>query len=632
MKAFPLLALSAFLFLVPAASANTIPETAIFEAERIDDTGVGVGDEEGLVVLRIETPGLPKLAAWSRSASGILGSQMPLSYTSNAEMPRNISIDPSGNTFLSWGVATSGANGEYASRPANGNFSAASTYVSPACQRFQSVSAKPSGGFLIACSATQGSAPLDDTLLLSGIPNYSSSAFEPEVQAQAATDDNFIQPLTDVAPDGTMAVAWGTTRENPPGTFLSRIRAVVSDDGNWAGSATTNLSFISSATAYVSGARMVALQGGQAAVLWVEGNTADPSYGRLYLRLVGPLGAVGSPIPVSVKPTSGYSLVRSGDELLLAWAESDGGMGDPITTKVASYNPDTGLSPSTTLESGAPFYPGQLQGNSRGDIILPRGNGESLSAWVRPAGSSSFSAPQTIVNYAGTLTPDQWLQDTSIALDEEGNVFASWVLADNAGSNADKAYWGGLDFTGPRIESFLAPVFLLADEEGAFSVVATDTSGTEEVLWDFGDGQTATGSSVSHAYNDPGTYTVRVQATDRAGRSSEQTAEVRVAYPEQSLQVSKTSAKVVRKNIMVISKGMASSSGKVQQIVRRGKKTLCKTKKTTEGRFTLSCSLGSQARKTLRNKNLLLRVQVRFEPNKGESIVRSKKLIVRKRR
>jgi PKD repeat protein len=37
--------------------------------------------------------------------------------------------------------------------------------------------------------------------------------------------------------------------------------------------------------------------------------------------------------------------------------------------------------------------------------------------------------------------------------------------------------------------------------------------------WDFGDGAGADGASVSHTYNNPGTYTVKVTATDAVGNA-----------------------------------------------------------------------------------------------------------------
>src|SRR5262249_42997232 len=51
-----------------------------------------------------------------------------------------------------------------------------------------------------------------------------------------------------------------------------------------------------------------------------------------------------------------------------------------------------------------------------------------------------------------------------------------------------------------------------------FVANATDADGDAlSVVWDFGDGQTATGAAVSHAYTRTGQFSASVKATDPAG-------------------------------------------------------------------------------------------------------------------
>ncbi len=71
----------------------------------------------------------------------------------------------------------------------------------------------------------------------------------------------------------------------------------------------------------------------------------------------------------------------------------------------------------------------------------------------------------------------------------------------------------------------------------AFHGVASDPDAGDVLTtsWDFGDGLTATGSSVTHAFAVPGTYTVTFRVADRAGLSATATRVVNVRVPQGSV-------------------------------------------------------------------------------------------------
>ncbi len=75
-----------------------------------------------------------------------------------------------------------------------------------------------------------------------------------------------------------------------------------------------------------------------------------------------------------------------------------------------------------------------------------------------------------------------------------------------------------------------------------------DGSSVREFSWSFGDGTRATGDAVSHAYKNPGTYTVRLLVTTDSGQTAEDTTEIRVfgtvnmlvidsSFPEEQLRL-----------------------------------------------------------------------------------------------
>lgn len=73
---------------------------------------------------------------------------------------------------------------------------------------------------------------------------------------------------------------------------------------------------------------------------------------------------------------------------------------------------------------------------------------------------------------------------------------------------------------------------LYATTSTSFSASSTDPLGLNlGYSWDFGDGHTATGASVSHTYNSAGNFTLRVTATNTASQSSTATQQLTVLTP-----------------------------------------------------------------------------------------------------
>jgi uncharacterized repeat protein (TIGR01451 family) len=123
--------------------------------------------------------------------------------------------------------------------------------------------------------------------------------------------------------------------------------------------------------------------------------------------------------------------------------------------------------------------------------------------------------------YTGTVTG--WLSavlpctaGVSIVNDDYGIVGSTEGVIGPAGSV--------VSFT--VLEPTLSPAFTqsLTEVKPAETVTFTDTSATdgtgiEARAWDFGDGETATGPTVSHSYDTPGAYTVTLTITDACGFS-----------------------------------------------------------------------------------------------------------------
>lgn len=91
----------------------------------------------------------------------------------------------------------------------------------------------------------------------------------------------------------------------------------------------------------------------------------------------------------------------------------------------------------------------------------------------------------------------------------------------------------------PVIDATVSPRSGLAPLTVDFSASADDPEGDEPITlqWSFGDGETADTADVSHIYQDPGTYTARVTATDARGAAATDSFQITVAAPPLVCQV-----------------------------------------------------------------------------------------------
>ena len=127
------------------------------------------------------------------------------------------------------------------------------------------------------------------------------------------------------------------------------------------------------------------------------------------------------------------------------------------------------------------------------------------------AGGQPFGAPIDLVS--GADTPSS----ARLAGDGLGGLLATWTQADGANRRAFARLY---DDAPPTLSNVATPAALNAGQAGPFSATATDTWTGATPVWDFGDGQTATGAQVSHSYASGGSFTVSVVARDAAGNVS----------------------------------------------------------------------------------------------------------------
>jgi len=135
--------------------------------------------------------------------------------------------------------------------------------------------------------------------------------------------------------------------------------------------------------------------------------------------------------------------------------------------------------------------------------------GTQVQVTSRPPGAGqAFGAVSTISSADPSLSP-------AIAFDGEGNAIAVWEHDTPSPAGALIQY-AGLDAAPPAIQAVSAPNGVVG-RPVLFSASVFDRWSAATVTWSFGDGGTANGAAVSHAYTRPGTYGVTITAVDGAG-------------------------------------------------------------------------------------------------------------------
>ena len=124
--------------------------------------------------------------------------------------------------------------------------------------------------------------------------------------------------------------------------------------------------------------------------------------------------------------------------------------------------------------------------------------------------------------------PSDLLVTPRLAADAHGNATAAWsrsspseFVVEVTHYDASPPVFGAIDV--PATGAAGAAVPMSAAGSDAFSPVSTS--------WSFGDGSSADGGQVSHAYAAPGRYEVQVTLTDGAGNTASATRAVDVAAP-----------------------------------------------------------------------------------------------------
>lgn len=490
---------------LPGASAEfrAVDPEEIAQDLRIDEASVYVSPiGEQIVIWKVQDGPERPLAARSRSGAGF-GAVDQLSLTANAGLPRLV-FNQQGKAYAIWPIHTTGAPAESSTRPPGGTFGPA--LPAGGCNAGISAATSPGGKLALACFTYRTTSP-----------NY-QFGFGFADQVQSLVPSNFSvgyaydprSTQTAWGKDGTLAIA--LYQEATIGT--EEVRVMVRDPSG----SSTPTELVKSATsplwAYLAG--LAVFPNGTAAVAYSHGMLGTNGAAKLNLRAPG-----SAPFEVDLPGEYPGGLQVDNSGTLHLYTSADGGDFIPeysaLTVNAAGVlstpipiplpNPDSYLSQFLVHPDGSEI------------AIFVDGSDNSVWARRRAAGSSSFGSAIKVVG-GGARSP-------MAALTSSDDVLVVWTR--EAGADDDRVLVGGLDAGTPPVLSVeQPPTEVVAKVPVRFAASAKDSMGIRSITWKYGDGSSAAGGVVSHAFARAGQYEVVVTATDRAGNSTSKRHTVKV--------------------------------------------------------------------------------------------------------
>jgi hypothetical protein len=364
---------------------------------------------------------------------------------------------------------------------------------------------------------------------------------------------------------GTAVATW---LENPASMSIARVRAAVrpGPSGDFGG-ATTISDFGDGPAPTITGLRAAVGDGGHATVAWAR-DTLTPNIIVLEANERAPGGnfsATGTPLSPAVAPDlssePAVAVDRSGRSTVL-WTRSgqiryaEHGQGEPF------WSTEQRVSAAAVTESQP-----AVGAAATGAVIAAWAAGGSIATAARPSGGGAFAGFRTLSgpamntslplvavgrdgdaliswslgdgkaiptvqrNANGTFGPvltavtaanqppgesHSYFQP-SIGIDDEGNGVAAWTRTANRNATD---FWqfqtASFDAAAPALTSSVPPGGKVGAPIG-MAAAASDRVSPVAIHWAFGDGSTASGGAVSHAFGSAGAFNVTVTASDVAG-------------------------------------------------------------------------------------------------------------------
>ncbi len=529
------LALTASALLVPGAHATP---TWIDDSELLGSAATTVfpsqvtflPDGTAVALWSVPSEGHTVLKASTRAPGGDWTTSAPLSDTGLDTSGAHLAVAPDGRVVAAWSSydsATTNSTIFVAEKAADGGWTMPTPVSDGASQAVNArVTIAPSGDATVVWER-RGSFRIQAQTRVAEGPWWSPGATVNISTAGSAAQS----PDVAVDPTGRVVAVWEKIAGTGPGIWKIE-SAVKPPAGAWGPPQDVSVPGSFSA----SQAHVVVDGSGLATAIWQQ-DTSTTSRIQTSTRTISATSPWSVPLDLSDLTQYGRAAQLAADadgNVTAVWAENTS-TDFPTSTYLirTSTRTASGWSTAATLGSGV----GTASYPSDGPSVAVSPTGAAVASWIeRASTSTALSAVEAAARTAGgpwgtptTLSAhDAFSGSTRVGIDADGDAAALWWELGTEYEVRGRV----LDGAGPSLAAPTIPATGKTATSMSFGASATDAwSAVTSYTWDFGDGGAGSGALASHTYVAPGTYQVKVTATDAVGNSTTRSATTLVTTP-----------------------------------------------------------------------------------------------------